>query len=298
LVIQLFLNDSEYKGKPYKYMFHVKKMSVEDFAFAVHLSDTMNWNLVEEDFAFAMKLEPDGCFVLLYDSEEIGMATTISFGQVGWLGNVIVSESHRGRGGGSRLVEHSIKYLKNKGVKTIGLYGYLERIPFYKTHNFVYDSEFIVLKGEGFSAPTKAYLKEAEKEDIPEIVDFDRLCFGASRRKLLEPIIHDTDNLCYVLREGELMLGFAVAKVYDEAAEIGPLVCRQGCSDGAIDLLKVIFNRLKGFEVSMCIAEKEFVIINTLKRYEFRENFHLARMFHGTPIINDNIYIAESLERG
>lgn len=279
-------------------MFHVEKMTRQDFEFAVHLTDTMKWNLVEEDFEFAMRLEPDGCFVLFYDSERIGIATTVSFGRVGWLGNVIVSESDRGRGGGSMLVNNTIRYLKSKDVASIGLYGYLERIPFYTRHNFRYDTDFIVLKGRGFSMPIGDYLYEAENEDIPEIIELDSLCFGASRKKLLDPIIHNSDNICYVLRENEQMLGFAVAKVYDETAEIGPLGCRQGCGDDAIELLKAVLGRLKGLEVSICVGRKENSIINNMKGHGFREALILARMFNGIPITNDYIYMAESLERG
>lgn len=279
-------------------MFQVKNMSMEDFAFAVRLTDTMNWSLSEEDFKFIMELEPDGCFVVLDDSERIGVATTITFGRVGWLGNIIVSENHRERGAGSLLVRHSIEHLTNKNVETIGLYSYIKRIPFYTKLGFEYDTEFIVLKGKGFSAPTKACLREAGKDDIQKIADLDRLCFGASRRKLLEPILLYSNNLCYISIEDDQILGFAVAKVYNGLVEVGPLVCRRASSDIAIDLLKATLNRLQGFEVSMCIPKKENTIFKMLTKFGFRESFRVARMFFGHPIIKECIYMAESLERG
>lgn len=286
------------KENPRVSMFRIKKMSVEDLAFAVRLTDTMQWNSVEEDFEFMMELDPDGCFVLLYDSEKIGIVTNISFGQVGWLGNMIVSESHRERGAGSLLLRHSIDYLKNKSVETIGLYSYIERIPFYKRHGFEYDSKFVVLEGEGFSAPTRDCLREAGKDDVEEIADFDRLYFGASRRKLLEPILLESDNLCYMSIEDGRMSGYVMAKVYEEMAEVGPLVCRQGRSDIAMDLLKETLKSLEGFDVSMCIPEKETAIIDILIKFGFNENFRVARMFYGRPVVKNCIYMAESLERG
>jgi len=282
----------------HKYMFHVKKMASEDFEFASQLTDMMNWDLIEEDFEFMRRFEPDGCFVLLCESERIGIATTISYGQVGWLGNVIVRENHRRRGGGSLLVRHAVEYLTSKGVETIGLYAYLETIPFYVKHDFQYDSKFVVLKGRGFPASTKAHLREAEKADLQQIVDLDHLYFGASRRKLLEPIILDPGNLCYVYSDDVRIFGFAAAKVYNGIAEIGPLVCRRGYDDVAIDLLKAILNKLKDYEVSICMPEKESNIFNLLTRYGFQEDFQLARMFYGRPIVNNFIYVAESIERG
>ena len=279
-------------------MFHIEKMSPEDFEFAVRLTDTMNWNLVEEDFEFMMRLEPDGCFILLCNSERVGVATAISYGQVGWLGNVIVSENHRRKGGGSLLVKYATEYLTSKGVETIGLYSYLDRIPFYTKHNFQFDSKFIALKGRGFSASTEARVREADEDDMQQIIDLDRLYFGGSRSKLLEPVLLDPSNLCYVCTDDDRILGFVAAKVYNEASEIGPLVCRQGYDDIAIDLLKTNLKRLKSCEVYLCIPEKESKILNLLTRHGFREDFRLARMFRGTPVINDYIYVAESLERG
>jgi GNAT superfamily N-acetyltransferase len=279
-------------------MFHVKNMSLEDLEFAVRITDSMSWNLVEEDFKFMMHLEPDGCFVLLSDSERVGIATTISFNKVGWLGNIIVSESHRKLGAGSLLVRHCVKYLASKNVETVGLYSYIDKVPFYRRLGFEYNSEFTVLKGKGFSSPPKAGLREATKENIQEVIDYDQSCFGASRRKLLEPILLDPHNLCYMSIEDGRISGYAAAKVYEEMAEIGPLVCRQERHNIAIDLLKATLNRLRGFEVSMCVPKKENTILNMLKRAKFSENFRVAKMFFGPPIVKDCIYMAESLERG
>jgi N-acetylglutamate synthase-like GNAT family acetyltransferase len=279
-------------------MFHVKNMSLEDLEFAVRITDTMGWNLVKNDFKFIMHLEPDGCLVLLSDSEKIGIATTISFGKIGWVGNVIVSENHRRQGAGSFLVKHCVKYLKTKNVETVGLYAYIDKIPFYERLGFEYNTEFTFLKGKGFSSPLRAGLKEITKEDINEVIDHDHSCFGALRRKLLEPIFLDPKNLCYMSIEDGRILGYAAAKVYQEMAEIGPLVCRKGRSDIAVNLLRAILDRLNGFEVSMCVPRKEHAILNILMEAKFRENFRVARMFFGLPIVKDCIYIAESLERG
>jgi hypothetical protein len=258
----------------------------------------MGWNLVEEDFKFMMHLEPDGCFVLLSNSERTGIATAVSFGEVGWVGNVIISENRRKQGAGSLLVRHCVKYLANRNVETIGLYSYIDKVPFYRRLGFEYDSEFSVLKGKSFSSPSGAGVREVTKEDMQEVIAYDQSCFGASRRKLLEPILLNPHNLCYVSIEDDQILGYVAAKVYEQMAEIGPLVCRQGRSDIAVNLLKTALNRLQGFEVFMCVPKKEPVILNLLKGASFSENFRVARMFFGRPVVKDCIYMAESLERG
>jgi GNAT superfamily N-acetyltransferase len=279
-------------------MFQVKKMSAKDLEFAVRITDEMNWNLAKQDFEFMLELEPEGCFVLFSDSERIGIATTISYGKIGWFGNLVVSESHRKKGAGSLLVEHSLKYLKSKNVETVGLYAYMNRIPFYKRLGFEHDSEHIVLDGKSFSSPPQPAARKAEKKDIQKIIDYDSACFGASRRKLLEPILLDPDNLCCLYSENGHISGYAVAKVYRGLVELGPLVCQQGRSDIAINLLRTILNKLEGLEVSMCIPQKEKAILKMLVKSGFTENFRLARMFFVTPSIRECIFVAESLERG
>ncbi len=279
-------------------MFQVRSMTPEDFAFAVQITDQIGWGLAKEDFEFMIELEPKGSFILLDDSEKIGIATTVSFGKIGWFGNLIVSEKRRKEGAGSLLVKHAIKYLTSKKVETIGLYAYMERIPFYKRLGFQLDSGFTVLKGTAFSSQVKPNLKRAEKQDISKIIDYDSSCFGASRRKLLEPILSDQDNLCYIHVEGGQISGYAVAKVYRGVAELGPLMCQQRRGDVAINLLRTILRKLKGREVSMCVAEKEKLLLNMLKESEFSESFRVARMFLGRPVGGNCIYVAESLERG
>jgi len=273
-------------------------MSTEDFEFAVSLTDTMNWGSVEEDFEFMMRLEPDGCLVLLHNSERAGIATAISYGQVGWLGNVIVSENHRGKGGGSLLVKHAIEYLTSNGVETVGLYSYLDKTPFYAKYNFQFDSTFIVLEGRGFHASTKARIRKADEANTQQIISLDQLCFGGSRSKLLKSILLDSSNSCYTCTENDRIIGFAVAKIFEDVSEIGPLVCREGYENFALDLLKTTLTELKGREVSLCIPEKESAILASLTRHGFKESFRLARMFHGTPILCSHVYVAESLERG
>jgi len=273
-------------------------MVPEDFEFAVHITEQMDWHLAKEDFEFMKELEPDGCFVLLANSQKIGIATTVSFDKIGWFGNLIVDEAHRQKGAGSLLVRHALKYLKSKNVETVGLYAYTNRIPFYKRLGFEYNSEFTVLNGKAFSSLGRAAARKARNQDTPKIINYDRLCFGASRRKLLEPIILDPDNLCYFATENGQIIGYAIAKVYKGMAELGPLVCSESRSDIAINLLSTVLNRLEGLEVSMCIPTNRKRILGMLINSGFTENFRVARMFFGALHIEDCICAAESLERG
>ena len=82
-------------------MFQVKLMTADDFPFATELANTMDWNMATEDFQFMQSLEPEGCFVLYDGAKRLGIATCISYGKMGWFGNLIVKEEYRNRGAGS-----------------------------------------------------------------------------------------------------------------------------------------------------------------------------------------------------
>ncbi|MGE5533230.1 MAG: hypothetical protein ACM3UN_02645, partial [Bacillota bacterium] len=69
-------------------MFQVRTMLAKDFLFATKLANTMNWNMAKEDFEFMSSLEPEGCFVLFDGSKKLGIATCISYGKIGWFGNL------------------------------------------------------------------------------------------------------------------------------------------------------------------------------------------------------------------
>ena len=279
-------------------MLNVRTMSKEDFSFAVAITQKMNWGLSKQDFEFATELEPDGCFVLLDDSEKIGLATTVSYDKIAWFGNLVVKENKRNKGAGSTLVTHALEYLKSRNVETVGLYAYMERIPFYRRLGFKSDSEFLVLKGKGFASDSTVAAKRVTNEDLDEIVNFDRSCFGASRKKVLGPIIADPDNLCYAVCKKDEVSGYGITKKYGMMAELGPLVCKKGKKNIAVELLKKILDRLPGIEVSMLVPAKETLIVSTLRKEGFRESFKVQRMLFGPSAVNDCLHMAESLERG
>ncbi len=279
-------------------MFHVEKMEVDDFPFAVQLANTMNWNMTVKDFEFMMKLEPPGCFVQFHGQKRVGIATSVGFGKVGWFGNFVVKEDFRGEGAGSILIKHAIDYLKNNGVETIGLYAYPYLIKFYESFGFEPDIDFLVLQGKAAFPAAQQRLKAAKKQDVPGVIGLDCRCFGADRGKLLEPILFNKENLCYVSTENNEITGYVVAKVYDRMAEVGPLICKATRVKAAKLLLKTILSKLNGLNVFMYIPKKETELLDILNKAGLKEDFRVVRMFMGPAVAKNCIYTAESLERG
>ena len=279
-------------------MFQVKPMRTGDFPFATKLANIMHWNMATEDFEFMTSLEPEGCFVVFQGSERLGIATSISFGKVGWFGNLIVKENTRNKGAGSLLVKHAVNYLQSKGVKTIGLYAYPHLIGFYNNLGFERNEDFSVLHTETLGSLTAETLPKIGTRQIQAVAEFDSGCFGGNRKKLLESIILEKGNLSYCLAERDAVVGYVAAKVYEKMVELGPLTCREGHVDGAVSLLKTALAKLTGLSVYAVLPKKETALADMLFSVGFKEDFSVSRMFLGQAVSKNCICMAESLERG
>ncbi len=273
-------------------------MRPEHFSFATELANTMNWNMAIEDFQFITQLEPKGCFVLFEGSTPLGIATCISYGKLGWFGNLIVKEEIRHKGGGNLLVKHAIDYLQGKGVETIGLYAYSNLLDFYGNLGFKTDEPFTVLCVPNLDSLPKVTLPKIGEHNFKAIVKFDEKCFGGDRTKLLESILLEECNLGFYISKGKEVVGYVVATVYPAMAWIGPLTCQEGNLDVAAMLVKAVLAKLTYRRVYAALPKKETFLQQMLSAVGFQEDFSVVRMFFGPVPARNCIYLAESLERG
>jgi hypothetical protein len=162
------------------------------------------------------------------------------------------------------------------------------------------DEDFVFLTATpvSFTDRSQNDLKILEKQEIPEIVDFDRKCFGGSRKKLLEQILQNGDNLCFAAKDSTKLVGYVATKVYDDVAEVGPLVCLYKQPKTALKLLAKTLSKLQGSRAYMSLPVAETALLDFASKAGFKEKFRLARMFLGSFVPQDCVYIAESLERG
>lgn len=276
----------------------IRKMTTADIPFAVKLTDTRNWDLTRRDFRFMMALEPEGCFVVLHGATKIGIATTVHFGSVGWIGNVIIDQRYRSKGMGAELVKHAMAYLTEKSAVTVGLYAYMDTVAFYEKLGFKASSSFVHLVGRGSNVDFDHKLtRRMSQKDLDDVVGFDESCMGWNRDRLLRRIFQDSSDLCYVARDGKRLLGFIMADWYRQ--EVGPCVCQPENSEAAVHLFKAVLSKLGKLEVRIGVSENKAEIINALKEMNFKEEFRVVRMHLGEPLKDAGYLLAiESLERG
>lgn len=275
----------------------IRKMRRSDFAFAVRLTDTMNWDLTEKDFTFMMELEPEGCFVAIADAKRVGITTTAHFSKIGCIGNVIVDAQYRSKGIGVKLVKKATRYLYDKSSSTIALYAYQNTVEFYEKMGFKADYHLIRFTGEGQRSKEKYdHVRAMTQRDLEEAINVDYECMSWNRERLLRRKFAESGDLCYVARQNGKLVGFVMADRYRQ--EIGPLICRPNRDGEAISLLKTVLGKLVDVEIGIGVSEKKPRIADALIQMSFKEEFRVTLMHLGEELPNTSCMVAmESLER-
>jgi len=99
-------------------MLHIRTMDADDVSLGMRLREQAGWNQTEADWRRMLALQPDGCFVAELDGCAVGTSAATVFETIGWIGMVLVDAASRGRGVGTRLIEHAVVYLDARNVPT------------------------------------------------------------------------------------------------------------------------------------------------------------------------------------
>ena len=195
-------------------------------------------------------------------------------------------------------MKHAIDYLRGKRVETIGLYAYPNLTRFYGNLGFRVDEDFSLMHTPKLSSVSAEALPKVETQNIQQIEKFDCRCFGGERKKLLESIILEEGNLSYYKSNGNDIVGYVAATVYETMAWVGPLTCQESNIEAAVTLLKAVLTKLTWQERLCRSTKKRNALAVTLSAAGFKEDFSVVRMFFGPNVSKNCIYLAESLERG
>ena len=176
----------------------------------MRLKEAAGWNQTDEDWARLLRLEPEGCFGIDVDGSLVSTATVISYGrELAWVGMVLTSPEHRGRGLARRLFAHCLEYADRNRVRWVKLDATDMGQGLYAQHGFDVECEIErLLRPPGSSTATDA----VETGWSPAL---DR--FGAGRTALLQ----DLARIESAMVAGS---GFAMGRPGSRATYFGPCV--------------------------------------------------------------------------
>ncbi len=205
----------------------IREMTAGDLDFCLEMFRITGWGNTADDVLRMISYEPGGCFVASMDGEDVGIVGSIGYGEVGYLGNLIVQPEYRGRGIGAILMKEAMQHLLDSGVKSIRLDAVPKALPLYERLGF--KGESLSLRFTGLASETGSTgCERMDEMDLLEVSELDLRLFGAPRERVLRRVHADFPGLCFVAREGSRLVGYIMAKEGEGRIRIGPWICEPG----------------------------------------------------------------------
>jgi predicted N-acetyltransferase YhbS len=258
----------------------IREMTLGDIDFCLRMFGITGWGNTADDVRRMISYEQGGCFVASIGGEDVGMAGSIGYGEVGYLGNLIVQSGHRGRGIGATLMKEAMEHLLDSGVKSIRLDAVPMATPLYERLGFKGESLSLRFTGPASEKDSTGSKRMGER-DLPEVSDLDLRLFGAPRGRVLRRVHADFPGLCFVAREGSRLVGYIMAKEGEGRTRIGPWICEPGELGLAENLLHRLMDEVAGSTLWAGVPEGNQGSVEILERNGFISSPSSHRMCYG-----------------
>ena len=197
-------------------MIKIRKLVESDIEFAKSLTDAEEWGNSVEDWNRLLRVSIP---LIAYEGDALfGVTTAFDYGDLGMIGNVVVSSNSRGKGIGHLLLKEAMKALDS--CKSVRVHSKMDVVSFYKNLGFM---------AEGMSTVFQPFVIDSDENIVSaecywnEIMAMDKRQFGADRSKLLKEFNDYLPQCSFVaLGEDGSVKGFIMAKGDDSWDEIGP----------------------------------------------------------------------------
>ena len=258
--------------------FIIRNIKPLDFNFIIRLAELENIRYSNKDLNRIIDFEPDGCFIALDGERRLGIVTTITYGNVGWIGNLLVDKSTRRRGTGTNLIREAIEYMQKKDVKVPKLYCFPKRIPFYRGLGFKpeINLQVMTMKGKKISF---SEVKQLSEEELHEMSLLDKKIFGADRSRLLCRIHQEFPENCFAAYHKKKLVGYIMASGSEDEYELGPWICLPKYQNRyAEQLLRAGINSLDSKKIDLSTPLHNMITENILTKYDLRKQGIAVRM--------------------
>jgi predicted GNAT family acetyltransferase len=251
-----------------------------DLDFFLQLMDLMDWGMTVMDYKKILKFSSEGSFIVSKNGEDLGLVTTVNYGDTAWIGNLVILPKNRGQGIGTKLMKHAMDYLASTGTKSIKLDGVPLAIPLYHRLGFKY--EYWSLRFIGVARKnTETNCSVMRKEDLRQVAELDLSVFKLPRRNLIEYFYGLYPELCFTAWDDSDLVGYIIAKPGKCQIKLGPWIAKQGYSLEAEQLLYSVMNKRVGENLWVGVPQANRTCIRILEKNEFTRLPSSLRMCQG-----------------
>lgn len=267
-----------------------RQMQQADIPVAMKLKEAEGWNQTEADWALLLSHNPELCLVAETGGEVAGTVTAINFeNKVAWIGMMLVSKSHRGKGLSKLLLNTIIKQLD--ACKSIKLDATPAGKKVYDKLGFVDEYGIARMTTQNLVQPTNNDAAMEPKELTPaklnEIILYDKKAFGVNREKVLDFLLKNQTEKAWYLEENGEITGYILSRPGCNFTQVGPVVANT--LNNAKALLFSVLNKMEGQPVVVDVMEehKELIAwlegLNFTVQRSFRRMYLKANPFAGNP---------------
>lgn len=204
---------------------HLDATMVDD---ALRLSRQAGWGLHRADWR--LLLDADEVLALggFGDGDLVATATVARYDHLGWVGSVIVEESHRRRGLGSKIFAAACD---QSDTEVLGLDANPVGKPIYDEYGF--ETATTVAQFEGAPEPARPADVEPVAENVSRLVAYDRRHVGVDRGWLLHSLADHPHTQLFAVG-GSTLEGYAALRADDTGWSLGPIVAESPAATRAL----------------------------------------------------------------
>jgi GNAT superfamily N-acetyltransferase len=261
----------------------IRLLTPADLAFADSIRALAGWNQMPQDWLRFLKYEPQGCFLAEWHGVPAGTLTTTTYGpRLGWIGMLLVHPDHRRCGIGAALLRRSLDYLGECSVACAKLDATPLGQPLYERFGFKAEAALTRWESQSiaeFKCVPEQNVLPYSPEALKDISLLDQEAFGASRAKLLSPLVELAAHCVVCGASDGTVSGYGVLRAGARAFYLGPLIARTATD--ARMIVQALLARAGGGSVYWDVLDENKAATDLALSFGFRAQRHLVRMTRG-----------------
>jgi len=266
-------------------MIKVRELQESELEFAKSLTDDEEWGNSMEDWQRLLRISIP---LVAHEGDELlGVTTAFDYGNLGMIGNVVVSSKSRGKGVGKVLLKEAMKRLET--CKSVRVHSKMDVTSFYKDLGFMAEGMSTVFRLDANMKSFQPFEVESDKNNIvpaegywDEIVAMDLRQFGADRSIFLKELNDYLPQCSFVaLGEDGSVKGFIMVKGEDDWYEIGPWIVEPGCKNWQGLLQATVQAIPDDCTVEIFVPAPNFRVTSLLDSVGYNAHSYCMSMYYG-----------------
>jgi GNAT superfamily N-acetyltransferase len=257
-----------------------RAMTLDDMGLYLRLMEIAGWGNTADDLRRLLHYEPEGCFIASLNGEDVGMVASTNYGEVGWIGNLVVFPKWRSGGIGTSLMKVAMGHLLDSGVRSIRLDSVAKSVTLYSRLGFRVEYPSLRFTGKGRHHQVQG-TDRMEEPDLPSVMELDGEFSGLDRERMLRRVYGEYPSLCFVARDDEGIAGYIMAKPGEGIIRVGPWICVPESPDLADALLRRLMAEIAGEWIWVGVPALNSASVEILGKNGFGRISTSTRMCYG-----------------